>query len=53
MHAIIKVRQCDQYRPASALHKEKNNEGKGLRAQTSVNVSANNKCMKAGEMNRV
>ena len=54
MPAIIKARHCDQNRSHSALLQEKkNNEEKGLGAQTSVDVSANNKCMKDGEMNHV
>lgn len=52
MPAIIEVRHCDDI-GAILRYLMRNNGDKILRAETSVNVSANNKCIMDGEMNHV
>lgn len=54
MSVIIKVRHRDEKKTGFILRNSRKNNGeKGLRAQTFVNVSANYKHMKDGEMNHV
>ena len=52
MLAIIEVRHCDNIR-VILRYLRRNNGDKVLRAETAVNVSANNKCIMDGEMNHV